>query len=176
MDQGMLVGDDLVNKAVRAHVSRRDCANGFVLDGYPRTVAQARFLDACLAELEFGAVRVLWLDIAPTEVEARLLRRLQCPKCGRTYCSDSSPTGVCELDGSPLTHRGDDNVNVIRERLSQYEHNTAPLLDYYSGPRLRHISASGAPRQVAEFLLAAVNDYALETPAARSAHYAHAAV
>jgi adenylate kinase len=153
MERGALVGDDLVNRAVCARVRRRDCTQGFVLDGYPRTVAQAEFLDHCLAELAVGPACVLWLDVPVADVELRLLNRLQCPECGRTYRGDRSPVAVCEFDRASLTQRADDNPAIITERLRQYERNTAPLLDYYEGARLHRVPAAGAPEQVAELLL-----------------------
>jgi adenylate kinase len=156
LERGMLVSDELVNKAVCARVRSRDCAKGFVLDGYPRTLAQAQFLDHCLAELGVGPACVLWLDVPAADVEKRMLARLQCPVCGRTYRGDRSPEVACEYDGSILQQRADDNAAVIGERLRQYELNTAPLLDYYSGARLCRVPASGTPEEVTELLLASV--------------------
>jgi adenylate kinase len=156
MNQGLLVSDDLVNKVVCSRIQRNDCANGFILDGYPRTVAQAQFLDSCVAEQGFEPTTVAYLDVPPSVVEARMLSRLHCPSCGRTYGVEQSRLSICVADGTTLIHRGDDNSDVIRERLRQYTVNTAPLLNYYDGDHLHRISAEGTPSEVSELLMVAL--------------------
>jgi adenylate kinase len=142
--QGLLVSDQLVNQVVRSRLLRPDCENGFVLDGYPRTVAQARFLDECLAKRGFAAPLVVFFDITASEVAVRLTSRLACPRCGRTYTAREER---CAVDGTPLIHRMDDNAETIAERFRQYEINTEPLLSYYAR-NLRRISAVGTPQAV----------------------------
>lgn len=159
LERGALVDDELVNKAVCSRVRQRDCARGFVLDGYPRTVAQAEFLDNCLAKLGMEQPSALWLDIPTAVIQARLLNRLECPQCGRTFQGDHSPQAICEHDGTSLIQRSDDNTTAIEERLRQYELNTAPLLDYYEDSRLFRIPATGAPEQVAEYMFAVVTEH-----------------
>jgi adenylate kinase len=156
LERGALVDDELVNKAVCSRVRKRDCARGFVLDGYPRTVAQAEFLDNCLINLGMELPSALWLDVPTAVIRSRLLNRLECPQCGRTFQGDRSPQAVCEHDGTALIQRSDDNTAAIEERLRQYELNTAPLLDYYEDSRLFRISATGAPEQVAEYMFSVV--------------------
>lgn len=179
LERGALVDDELVNKAVCSRVRQRDCARGFVLDGYPRTVAQAEFLDNCLARLGVEQPSALWLDVPTAVIQSRLLNRLECPQCGRTFQGDRSPLAVCEHDGTALLQRSDDNTAAIEERLRQYELNTAPLLDYYEDSRLFRIPATGAPEQVAEYMFSVVTEHF--TVAAKSgvrssfAHTAHAA-
>ncbi|MFZ0593367.1 MAG: nucleoside monophosphate kinase [Bryobacteraceae bacterium] len=153
LDRGVLVGDELVNEAACTRLRKRDCARGFVLDGYPRTVAQAQFLDQCLKELGFWPPRVLWLDVSAEDITARLLNRLECPACGRTYSIiGNTQARICQTDGAALRHRADDNPDVIRERLRQYELNTAPLLDHYSASMLHRIAADGTAEDVAQRL------------------------
>jgi adenylate kinase len=159
LERGALVDDELVNKAVCSRVRQRDCARGFVLDGYPRTVAQAEFLDNCLAKLGMEQPSALWLDIPTAVIQARLLNRLECPLCGRTFQGDQSPLAICEHDGTPLIQRSDDNTTAIEERLRQYELNTAPLLDYYEDSRLFRIPATGSPEQVAEYMFSVVTEH-----------------
>jgi adenylate kinase len=179
LERGALVDDELVNKAVCSRVRQRDCARGFVLDGYPRTVAQAEFLDNCLAKLEMEQPSALWLDVPTAVIQSRLLNRLECPLCGRTFQGDHSPLAVCENDGTGLIQRSDDNTTAIEERLRQYELNTAPLLDYYEDSRLFRIPATGAPEQIAEYMLSVVTEHFTAPGKAgiRSAfiHAAHAA-
>jgi adenylate kinase len=153
LDRGVLVADDLVNEAVCARLRQPDCVRGFVLDGYPRTIAQAEFLDKCLRSLDFWPPRVLWLDIPSEDIAARLLNRLECSVCARTYRStEDGRARICEIDGAPLRHRADDNPDVIRERLRQYELNTAPLLGHYAASILHRIDATGTADEVANRL------------------------
>lgn len=165
LDQGVLVGDELVNEAVCARLRQPDCARGFVLDGYPRTVAQAQFLDKCLKNLGFWPPRVLWLEVSAEEITARLLNRLECSACGRTYrATEDGQARVCEVDGAALRHRADDNPDVIRERLRQYQLNTAPLLEHYPASRLRRVSGTGTAEDVARRLREAAGNRSLTVP------------
>jgi adenylate kinase len=159
LERGALVSDELVNKAVCSRVRQRDCARGFVLDGYPRTVAQAEFLDSCLSELGMEQPSAMWLDVPTAVIQSRLLNRLECPQCGRTFQGDHSPRAICEHDGTALIQRSDDNTTAIEERLRQYELNTAPLLDYYDDSRLFRIPATGDPEKVAEYMLSVVMEH-----------------
>jgi adenylate kinase len=146
--RGQLVDDDLVTRALVARLHQRSFRNGFVLDGFPRTIAQASFLDRWLSDRHFEPAQVVYLEIDREEVVLRLASRLECPQCSRTYSLATAPAGVCALDGVPLVNRLDDNIDSIRERFRQYEENTKPLLQYYAKHRLHHINATGSPEEV----------------------------
>lgn len=151
MARGQLVSDELVTRVLGAHVCCSGFRNGFVLDGYPRTVAQAELLEQWLENRGFGAPRVVYLDVTSEEVTARLANRVECPLCGATYGTPkdlAARGGVCKKDGSNLAHRLDDNAASILERFRQYEVNTKPLIDYYEARSLRRVTATGSPDDV----------------------------
>ena len=153
MKAGSLVSDELVNELVRTRVSEPDCANGFILDGYPRTMQQAEVLMALLGELKRDEV-VIHLVVDYNIIIARISGRRVCPKCGTLYNSSSRPPrvpGICDLDGESLVVREDDREPVVRERLEAYESQTRPLIDYFrsTGRRLYEVDASeGTPETV----------------------------
>jgi adenylate kinase len=153
MKAGSLVPDELVNLLVRARVAQPDCANGFILDGYPRTRQQAEVLLALLRELEREEV-VIHLVVDYNIIIARISGRRVCPKCGTLYNSSSRPPrvpGVCDLDGEALVVREDDREAVVRERLEGYEQQTRPLIEFFrnAGRRLYEVNASeGTPETV----------------------------
>jgi adenylate kinase len=153
MKAGLLVPDELVNDLVRARLSEPDCANGFILDGYPRTRQQAEVLMGLLGELKRDEV-VIHLVVDYNIIIARISGRRVCPKCGTLYNSSSRPSrvsGICDLDGASLVVREDDREPVVRERLEAYEKQTRPLIDYFrtSGARLYEVDASnGTPEAV----------------------------
>ncbi len=140
MMRGELVSDQLVCEMVAGRLREPDCDRGFVLDGFPRTVAQAGWLDAFL-EHEFfdNACRMLppivvRLDLDYNQLLLRITGRRSCPTCGRIYnvhfqppCTDA----ICDLDGSPLVTRSDDREEVMKERLDTYDAQTRPVADYY---------------------------------------------
>ena len=142
MGSGALVPDDLVCDLVALRLREADCVRGFILDGFPRTAAQAGWLDAFLeSEASKGKERcgvpiVISLKVDYNEILRRLAGRRTCPTCGRIYNSNSNPAqlrGVCDVDGSELIVRKDDREDVVRERLRVYENQTRPVIDYYQG-------------------------------------------
>lgn len=142
---GQLVSDDLVNRAIANRLGLSDCKNGCILDGYPRTVSQARFLDGLLAELEMASPIALDFHVDCEEIVARLSRRYNCGVCGRSYSIDTEARDaalLCERDGSPLSRRADDNPTTIRERLRLYEANAADVVAYYRQKAYHRISAT----------------------------------
>ena len=153
MKAGQLVPNELVNDLVRVRLSQPDCANGFILDGYPRTRQQAEVLMALLKELQRDEV-VIHLVVDYNEIIARISGRRVCPKCGTLYNSSSRPPrvpGICDLDGESLVVREDDREDVVRERLEAYEKQTRPLIEYFKGAarRLYQVDASaGSPEMV----------------------------
>jgi adenylate kinase len=134
MTSGGLVGDDLVNEMLAHRVAQPDCLNGFLLDGYPRTVYQAEFLDRLIAERSLPKPIILHLDVPLDALQGRLTSRRQCPKCGTIYNLLHQPpkkAGLCDNDGTPLITRRDDQDEVVRERLRTYEAQTRPVLAHY---------------------------------------------
>ena len=133
MHSGALVRDEVVNGMVERRLAEADATNGFVLDGYPRTLAQAQHLSAWLDGRGEREV-VIHLAVDYNVVIARLTGRRQCPRCGTLYnLAFQAPKvdTLCDLDGEKLVVRPDDSEPVIRERLAAYEQQTRPVLDYY---------------------------------------------
>jgi adenylate kinase len=133
MSAGALVKDEVVNVMVEQRLACPDAIDGFILDGYPRTLAQAHHLCEWLGERQ-RAVVVIHLEVDYNVIIARLTGRRQCPHCGTLYNLASQPPRVdnlCDLDSTPLVVRADDNEDVIRQRLEAYEQQTRPVLDFY---------------------------------------------
>ena len=149
MQSGALVSDEVVNSMVEERLSHPDARDGFVLDGYPRTMAQAEHFAEWLSERGIGEV-VIYLAVDYNIVIARLTGRRQCPRCGTLYNLASQPPRVdtlCDLDGEKLVIREDDRESVIRERLDAYEQQTRPVLDFLkaAGRRFIEVDASYDP-------------------------------
>ena len=151
MASGGLVGDDIVNGMVANRLAQPDCARGCVLDGYPRTVPQARFLAHLADERGLPEPVVIYMDVPADLLVARLTARRQCPECGRIYNLLTQPPrvdGICDGDRAPLLIRDDDHETVIRRRLAAYHELTGPVLDWY-GPELVHrVDGSLSPDEV----------------------------
>jgi adenylate kinase len=141
MDRGQLVSDDLVCEMVRQRLQQPDCKRGYVLDGFPRTAAQAGWLDALLDDKLFDNSRptrawpiVIRLDVDYNQLLLRITGRRTCPTCGRIYNVHFQPPRVdelCDVDGPRLVTRNDDRLEVIQPRLAAYQEQTAPVADYY---------------------------------------------
>jgi adenylate kinase len=153
MAGGGLVGDNLVNAMLKARVSRNDCAGGFLLDGYPRTVDQAEFLDKLLAELRLPTPTILHLDVPADALIGRMTSRRECPRCKRIYNLLHQPpktAGVCDDDGTPLITRKDDTEEVVRERLRTYDAITRPVLAYFQYRNYYQIRGDRSPSYIFE--------------------------
>jgi adenylate kinase len=149
MQSGALVSDEVVNRMVEERLSEPDAQNGFVLDGYPRTLDQADHLCHWLDGRGIREV-VIYLAVDYNIVIARLTGRRQCPRCGTLYNLATQPPRVdelCDLDGEKLVIREDDNEAVIRERLDGYDRQTRPVLDHYrtAGRRVVEVDGSDDP-------------------------------
>jgi adenylate kinase len=166
MAKGGLVNDEIVNEIVAQRIAKPDCAGGFLLDGYPRTVAQAQNFDALLRERNLPAPIVIHLDVRDEELVERLTARRQCPKCHRIYNLLSQPPaadGICDDDATQLLTRDDDHEDVIRERLRAYQNVTGPILAWYGVTRVYTVDGCGAPAKVAAAIESAVTG-ALDAP------------
>ncbi|HVZ22342.1 MAG TPA: adenylate kinase [Vicinamibacterales bacterium] len=157
MDRGELVSDEVMIGIVTERLARPDALNGFVLDGFPRTVAQAKALDALMA----GRDPLIVLDIVVPEAELarRLGARLICQDCGHNADGKETEPGRCHFCGGKLTQRADDNAAVVLERFKIYQRATKPLVDFYHGrPTFRSINGAQPLDRVAADLAAAVDD------------------
>jgi len=151
MQAGELVPDETVNRLVEERIDQPDCVNGFILDGYPRTVNQAKLL-AELLVLRPVRTMVVHLVVDYNVIVTRISGRRQCPTCGALYGVRSSvpgTPGVCDKDGTNLVVRDDDREEVVRERLRAYEQQTSPVLAFFkkSGIPCRDVLAAGIPPQ-----------------------------
>lgn len=134
VEKGELVTDDIVNSMVRERLRQPDCAHGFLLDGYPRTVEQAKEFRIIVREMGLRKPVVVNLRVSYDVIVERLSGRWTCPVCQRTYNLRTKPPlreGVCDTEGARLEQRVDDRAEAIRERLAAYERQTAPLVDFY---------------------------------------------
>ena len=135
MARGQLVPDGLINRLVAERIARPDCARGFILDGFPRTTAQAKALDDLLAERSLKLDAVIEFAVDDDALVERIAGRYACAKCGALYHDSSKPTkvpGKCDACGSTeFVRRADDKPETVRARLQAYHEQTAPLLPYY---------------------------------------------
>lgn len=134
IDAGDLVPDDVTVEMVRERLSRADCAAGAILDGFPRTISQARALDQIFAQKDNPAVVVPYIHVDPEVLLRRLAGRWTCTKCGHVFHTEFNPpkvAGICDFDGSPLYQREDDTEETQKRRIDVYFKQTTPLLDYY---------------------------------------------
>lgn len=134
MEAGGLVPDEVVCGIVEERTAQPDCQKGFILDGFPRTIAQAQFVDRMLAAKGRGRPQVLDIEVDEDLLLKRLTGRQTCSLCGEIYNIYFNPpkvAGICDKDGGKLLHRADDNETTIRQRLEAYHKQTSPLIDYY---------------------------------------------
>ena len=161
MDAGKLVDDATVIGIVRERLQQPDAKNGFLLDGFPRTVAQARELDTILAECCPGPLVVVNVDVPGEELVLRLAGRRICQACGNNADPSDAKAEKCKRCGGQMIQRSDDNEATVRQRLAVYERDTRPLLDYYGNrPAFRNVNGAQAPDKVAADLNAAIDSAA----------------
>lgn len=156
MDQGQLVPDSVVIGLVREKLSEKSSANGFVLDGFPRTVPQAEELGKVLQATQRPLNRVVNFQVPREEIIKRLTGRRSCPKCQATFHVEFAPSkkgAACDRCGETLIQRSDDTREAIETRLQVYEKQTAPLIQYYANKRLlSELDGSGSVDAVFEAL------------------------
>lgn len=154
MDRGDLVPDEVIVGAIGERIDSEEAADGFILDGFPRTTPQAEAVEAKLGELGRALTAVLLIDVSDDEVVRRLGGRRTCAENGHVFHIELNPPkadGICDLDGSPLVVRDDDKPDVIRHRLDQYHDKTEPLVDYFDRQSLlRRIDGTMAPDEVTD--------------------------
>ncbi len=139
MSKGELVPDELVLEILQERISQDDCKNGFILDGFPRTVPQAEALKN-IAVID----GVILIDLPFDVIEQRIAGRRICTSCGEIYNTSSYDKLSCKKCGAPLYQRDDDKLETVKVRLEVYEKSTAPLIDFYSD-KLYKVNASGSP-------------------------------
>ena len=154
VESGRLVPDELISEMIGVRLQSGDVAKGFILDGFPRTVGQAEYLDKALGDQGRALDAVINLDVPAMIVAERLAGRRVCGSCGASYHIRHKPPqvdGRCDSCGATLGVRADDAEDVVRSRLEVYERQTAPVLEYYrSRSRLRDVDGIGTPEVVAE--------------------------
>lgn len=169
MESGKLVPDEVVNEIVDEALARAEAQRGFLLDGFPRTVAQATALDEMLARRGRKIDYVLNLGVPAEVLVDRLSGRLSCPTDGSVYHLRTNPPkrpGLCDKDGTPLVQRPDDQPEAVRRRLAEYQDKTARLTRYYK-PRkvLRTVDGVGTPEEVEGRIVSALGEHLTTGPA-----------
>jgi adenylate kinase len=166
MDAGDLVPDDLIVAMAAQRLREADAQDGFILDGFPRTIEQARTLDRQLKEQGRHVTAAILIDVPAEEVVRRLSGRRVCAKNGHNYHVEFDPPkheGVCDQDGSRLIQRDDDKPAVVRNRLAVYHDQTEPLISYYDQQGLmRRIDGTRSPDEVHDHIRAVIATLRLE--------------
>jgi adenylate kinase len=152
MEAGQLVPDDLTIRVVRERTGREDCKHGYILDGFPRTPAQAAMLEKLAVE-QGNRIQAVLVDVPLELLEKRMVGRRTCPVCGEIYNVYFKPPktdNVCDLHPeTTLMHRADDNSETVKARLHTYEEQTRPLLDYYAAEnRLHRVDGTREPEEI----------------------------
>jgi adenylate kinase len=162
MDSGSLVPDELVDAIVAERIGRADCANGVILDGYPRTIPQAEFLRSVL-EKDLTRILTLGVKIGNSELIKRLSSRWTCTKCGKMFNAILDPEkagGNCDECQTALIQRKDDAPAVIAERLQLYEEKTAPLIKYYKDQGLyAEVEGDRPVDEIFDFIMSEITNY-----------------
>ena len=165
MDRGELVPDELIVAVILDRLAEQDTSDGFLLDGFPRTDAQARALDAALRKVDRRLTAALLIDVPEDDIVRRLSGRRVCPN-GHTYHVEHHPPkqdGVCDADGEPLSQREDDREETVRKRLQVYREQTSPLIDYYDDQDILHrFDGTRSPTEVHDHLRATIATLRME--------------
>lgn len=166
MDRGDLVPDEVIIDMILDCVNGGSCADGFLLDGFPRTVDQAEALDEALAKLDRRLTAVLLIEAPDDEIVKRISGRRVCSKAGHVYHADADPPkheDVCDQDGSRLIQRDDDKPETVQKRLDVYHAQTAPLIPFYEDRSLlRRFDGTRSPTEVHDHIRATIATLRLE--------------
>jgi len=141
MDEGKLVPDELVIDLLKQRLLEEDCKNGYILDGFPRTVVQAKELEK-FAKID----SVILIDLPFNVIEDRIVNRRLCENCGEIYNVSTYEKNTCKKCGAPLYQRDDDKLETVRNRLEVYERQTAPLINFYSD-KIHKVNSIGSPEE-----------------------------
>lgn len=162
IDKGNFVPDDITNKLVKQRLAEEDCKKGFLLDGYPRNLDQAKAFTEILKELNIDLDAVINLNVEDDEIVKRIVNRRLCSNCGQGYNIITLPPkveGVCDLCNSPLYTRADDNEETVKIRLTVYNNQTKPLVEYYEAlNKIVNINSNQAIELVIKEIVKAVED------------------
>jgi adenylate kinase len=163
MDKGQLVPDQIVNDMVQDRLTGDDVHAGYILDGFPRTLAQATWLDAHLPIFrETPPLVAINIRVEETELLRRITGRRICAACKHIYNIYSHPPakpGVCDIDGSPLQHRSDDTEEAFTERMKAYDSLTAPVIEHYrASNRFREVDGEAPVERVAQSIITALKE------------------
>jgi adenylate kinase len=156
MDKGELVSDEVIIGVISERVQGEEAGDGFILDGFPRTVPQAEALEAEIEKLGRTITAAILIEVPEEEIVKRLSGRRTCEEGGHVFHVDFNPPkqeGICDVDGSKLIIRDDDKPEVVEKRLQQYREKTEPLIDYYEDRGiLQRVDGTAAPDEVAEHI------------------------
>lgn len=165
IDKGNFVPDDITNKLVKQRLTEEDCKNGFLLDGYPRNLDQAKAFTEILKELNINLDAVINLNVEDDEIVKRIVNRRLCTNCGQGYNVITIPPkkeGICDLCNSPLYTRADDNEETVKTRLTVYNSQTKPLVEYYEAlNKLVNIDSNQPIDEAIKDIVKAVEDKCL---------------
>lgn len=152
MERGQLVPDEIVIGIVEERLKESDCSRGFILDGFPRTINQAEGLQEILSKIGKSITKVINIEVDTEELVRRLTGRRTCKNCGAMFHVIFNPPkkeGICDRCGGPLYQREDDNEDIIRKRLKEYEKETSSLVQYYQGKnKLFSVNGVGSKEQI----------------------------
>ncbi len=152
MDKGELVSDDLIIEMIKKKIKREDCAGGFILDGFPRTLSQAESLENMFSQDNLQLDAVFLFDVSEEEIVKRLTGRRVCEKCGTVYHVSYNPPlreGICDKCEGSLIRRDDDNEETVRRRIEVYRNSTAPLINFYKKQdKLHTIDGTGKVERI----------------------------
>ena len=155
MDSGRLVPDEIIIRMMKERFLEDDCTKGFLLDGFPRTIAQAEALDDLLDQMDMSLDYIVNIDVNDEDIINRISKRLSCPNCGEVYnllYKKPKKEMLCDTCGGKLHQRDDDKEEVIRNRLDVYRKQTAPLISYYK-QKIKNVNGSKDIRDVTKDIL-----------------------
>lgn len=154
MEAGLLIGDDIILNLLEKRIGMEDCNEGYILDGFPRTIAQAEAYEKILEKLHKPLGKVIYVGVSKKLAEKRVIGRISCPKCKAVYnelLEEAKPqeAGICDKCGNKLVKRDDDTIETFDIRFDTYLKNTAPLIHYYESKGVLYRIADDLPKEQA---------------------------